>query len=65
MRIKVIKASRLGREVSQPFVNVEMDEPAQKYSTTKGINANPFWEETFDLYGIPNNFFEKNMVSAI
>ncbi|ULT81848.1 hypothetical protein L3Y34_011660 [Caenorhabditis briggsae] len=49
MRIKVIKANRLGKEVSQPFVNVEMDEPAQKYSTTKGINANPYWEETFDF----------------
>ncbi|CAI2357020.1 unnamed protein product [Caenorhabditis sp. 36 PRJEB53466] len=49
MRIKVIKANRLGKEVSQPFVNVEMDEPAQKYSTSKGINANPYWEETFDF----------------
>uniref|UniRef100_A0A8R1HR89 Protein kinase C n=1 Tax=Caenorhabditis japonica TaxID=281687 RepID=A0A8R1HR89_CAEJA len=49
MRIKIIKAGRLGKEVSQPFVNVEIDEPAQKYSTSKGINSNPYWEEQFDF----------------
>lgn len=59
MRIKVIKANRLGKEVSQPFVNVEMDEPAQKYSTSKGINANPYWEESFDLW-VVNFFFLQN-----
>ncbi|CAD6190621.1 unnamed protein product [Caenorhabditis auriculariae] len=49
MRVKVIKASRLGRDVHQPYVVIEMDEPAQKFTTTKGINANPYWEEEHDF----------------
>ncbi|CAB3399270.1 unnamed protein product [Caenorhabditis bovis] len=49
MRIKVIKATKLGKDVQQPFVVIEMDEPAQKFTTCKGINANPYWEETFDF----------------
>ncbi|VDK42571.1 unnamed protein product [Anisakis simplex] len=36
-------------DVNQPYVVVEMDEPAQKYTTTKGLNMSPYWEETFDF----------------
>ncbi|RCN28375.1 C2 domain protein [Ancylostoma caninum] len=54
LRVKVIKANHLGRgpaniDVQQPYVVIEMDEPAQKFNTTKGINACPYWEETFDF----------------
>ena len=65
LRVKVIKANRLGRNnsttyldsitiyseivVQQPYVDIEMDEPSQKHTTSKGINANPYWEETFAL----------------
>lgn len=36
-------------DVNQPYVVVEMDEPAQKYTTTKGLNMSPYWEESFEL----------------
>ncbi|VDM74446.1 unnamed protein product [Strongylus vulgaris] len=54
LRVKVIKANHLGRgtaivDVQQPYVVIEMDEPAQKFTTTKGINACPYWEESFDF----------------
>ncbi|KAK6766542.1 hypothetical protein RB195_026061 [Necator americanus] len=52
LRVKVIKANHLGRaniDVHQPYVVIEMDEPAQKFTTTKGINACPYWEETYDF----------------
>uniref|UniRef100_A0A0M3HR42 C2 domain-containing protein n=1 Tax=Ascaris lumbricoides TaxID=6252 RepID=A0A0M3HR42_ASCLU len=60
LRVKVIRAQRLGKEidvscvcefadVNQPYVVVEMDEPAQKYTTTKGLNMSPYWEESFEF----------------
>ncbi|VDM56459.1 unnamed protein product [Angiostrongylus costaricensis] len=51
LRVKVIKATRLGRgtEVHQPFVVIEVDEPAQKFTTTNALNTLPFWEESFDF----------------
>lgn len=33
----------------EPYVVIEMDEPAQKHQTTRSLKQNPFWEETFDL----------------
>ncbi|CAJ0576205.1 unnamed protein product, partial [Mesorhabditis spiculigera] len=51
LKITVIKAGKLGKgiEVNQPYVVIETDEPPQRFQTTKGINANPYWEETFDF----------------
>ncbi|KJH40664.1 C2 domain protein [Dictyocaulus viviparus] len=54
LRVKVIKASHLGRgiglrDVQQPYVVLEIDEPAQKFTTSKGLNTCPFWEESFDF----------------
>ncbi|VDM48446.1 unnamed protein product [Toxocara canis] len=51
VRVKVIRAQRLGKEiaVNQPYVVAEMDEPAQKFTTTKGLNMSPYWEESFDF----------------
>uniref|UniRef100_A0A915PHH5 C2 domain-containing protein n=1 Tax=Setaria digitata TaxID=48799 RepID=A0A915PHH5_9BILA len=51
MRVKVIRAQRLGgdRSVNQPYVVLEMDEPAQKFRTTSGLNMSPYWEESFDF----------------
>ncbi|KAJ1353299.1 hypothetical protein KIN20_009900 [Parelaphostrongylus tenuis] len=54
LRVKVIKAVRLGREtgipdVHQPFVVIEVDEPAQKFTTNKGLGTCPYWEESFDF----------------
>ncbi|KAK6034296.1 C2 domain protein [Cooperia oncophora] len=54
LRVMIVKAMHLGRgpsapDVQQPFVVIEMDEPAQKFTTTKGINACPYWEETYDF----------------
>ncbi|VDK84784.1 unnamed protein product [Litomosoides sigmodontis] len=51
MRVKVIRAQRLGgdRLVNQPYVVLEMDEPAQKFQTKYGLNSSPFWDETFDF----------------
>lgn len=54
LRVKVVKAAHLGKgpgspDVQQPFVIIEMDEPAQKFTTTKGLNACPYWEETYDF----------------
>nr|CDJ91496.1 C2 calcium-dependent membrane targeting and Protein kinase C domain containing protein [Haemonchus contortus] len=54
LRVQIVKATHLGRgpaapDVQQPFVVIEMDEPAQKFTTTKGINACPYWEESYDF----------------
>ncbi|KAK6009075.1 C2 domain protein [Ostertagia ostertagi] len=54
LRVLIVKANHLGRgpsapDVQQPFVVIEMDEPAQKFTTTKGINACPYWEENYDF----------------
>ncbi|KHJ97577.1 phorbol esters/diacylglycerol binding domain protein [Oesophagostomum dentatum] len=61
LRLKIIKANHLGRspsnagnipaniDVQQPYVVIEMDEPAQKHTTTKGLNTCPYWEESFDF----------------
>ncbi|WKY16638.1 hypothetical protein Q1695_001353 [Nippostrongylus brasiliensis] len=54
LQVKVVKAAHLGRgpgmpDVQQPFVVIEMDEPAQKFTTTKGLNSCPYWEETYDF----------------
>lgn len=51
LRVKVIRAQRLGKDtdVIQPYVVVEMDEPAKKYTTSKGLNISPYWEESFEF----------------
>uniref|UniRef100_A0A158R633 C2 domain-containing protein n=1 Tax=Syphacia muris TaxID=451379 RepID=A0A158R633_9BILA len=51
LRVKVIRAQRLGKDadVNQPYVVIEMDEPAQKHTTSKGLNMSPYWEETFEF----------------
>uniref|UniRef100_A0A0N5C9W2 Intracellular signal transduction n=1 Tax=Strongyloides papillosus TaxID=174720 RepID=A0A0N5C9W2_STREA len=51
LRVKVIKAHRLGqnKNVLQPYVILEMDEPSKRYKTSNGINISPYWEETFDF----------------
>uniref|UniRef100_A0A0N4UZC1 C2 domain-containing protein n=1 Tax=Enterobius vermicularis TaxID=51028 RepID=A0A0N4UZC1_ENTVE len=51
LRVKVIRAQRLGRDVdvNQPYVVIEMDEPAQKFTTSKGLNTSPYWEEVFEF----------------
>uniref|UniRef100_A0A0N4ZB12 C2 domain-containing protein n=1 Tax=Parastrongyloides trichosuri TaxID=131310 RepID=A0A0N4ZB12_PARTI len=51
LRVKVIRAQRLGnnRNVLQPYVIVEMDEPSRRYKTSHGINISPYWEESFDF----------------
>lgn len=51
LRVKVIRAQRLGKDfdVNQPYVVIEMDEPAQKYTTSKGLNMSPYWEEVFEF----------------
>ncbi|VDN06979.1 unnamed protein product [Thelazia callipaeda] len=33
--------------VNQPYVVLEMDEPAQKFQTSFGLNMSPYWEESF------------------
>ncbi|VDM19984.1 unnamed protein product [Wuchereria bancrofti] len=35
--------------INQPYVVLEMDEPAQKFQTKYGLNINPYWEESFDF----------------
>ncbi|GMT36034.1 hypothetical protein PFISCL1PPCAC_27331, partial [Pristionchus fissidentatus] len=52
LRVCVTKAQRLGgarADVAEPYVVIEMDEPAQKHQTTRSLKTNPFWEETFDF----------------
>ncbi|KAF8355443.1 hypothetical protein PRIPAC_97066, partial [Pristionchus pacificus] len=52
LRVCVTKAQRLGGgrvDVIEPYVVIEMDEPAQKHQTTRSLKQNPFWEETFDF----------------
>ncbi|EJD74293.1 hypothetical protein LOAG_18370 [Loa loa] len=51
MHVKVIRAQQLGgdRTVNQPYVVLEMDEPAQKFQTKRGLNISPYWEESFDF----------------
>ncbi|GMT06318.1 hypothetical protein PENTCL1PPCAC_28492 [Pristionchus entomophagus] len=52
LRVCVTKAQRLGGgrvDVVEPYVIIEMDEPAQKHQTTRSLKMNPFWEETFDF----------------
>lgn len=47
--LKVQRAEKLGGGdfPSQPYVIVELDEPAQKHETTRSLNAHPIWEEQF------------------
>ncbi|CAJ0928107.1 unnamed protein product, partial [Mesorhabditis belari] len=51
LKINVIKGSKLGKDIDvlHPYVVIETDEPPQRFQTTKGINANPYWEEQFDF----------------
>ncbi|TMS36792.1 hypothetical protein L596_003874 [Steinernema carpocapsae] len=51
LRVKVIRAQRLGmhKDVHQPYVVIEMDEPARKYTTSPGLNVSPYWEEEFEF----------------
>ncbi|KAK0397206.1 hypothetical protein QR680_002032 [Steinernema hermaphroditum] len=51
VRVKVIRAQRLGvnKDVHQPYVVIEMDEPAKKYTTSTGLNVSPYWEEDFEF----------------
>ncbi|CAG9534954.1 unnamed protein product [Cercopithifilaria johnstoni] len=48
MRVKVIRAQQLGA-VNQPYVILEMDEPAQKFQTKHGFNIGSCWEQSFDF----------------
>ncbi|VDN60502.1 unnamed protein product [Dracunculus medinensis] len=50
LRITIIRA-HLGknRDISQPYVVVEMDEPTQKYTSNRGSSKCPCWEESFDF----------------
>ncbi|VDK65668.1 unnamed protein product [Onchocerca ochengi] len=48
VHVKVIRAQQLGA-VNQPYVVLEMDEPAQKFQTKPSFNTNPCWEESFDF----------------
>jgi len=47
--LKVEKADKLGggKTPAQPYVVLELDEPAQKHTTTLGFKASPVWEEQF------------------
>lgn len=47
--VKVLRAQKLGNgvEVEQPYATVEIDEPAQKHTTTLGTTSSPYWDEHF------------------
>jgi hypothetical protein len=51
LEINVVRAQRLGdtEEVYRPYVTIEMDEPAQKFTTNQSLNNRPYWEEPFDF----------------
>lgn len=48
--------------VNQPYVVLEIDEPAQKFMTSRGLNMSPYWEETFELY-VTRISISKNITS--
>uniref|UniRef100_A0A914CAK8 Uncharacterized protein n=1 Tax=Acrobeloides nanus TaxID=290746 RepID=A0A914CAK8_9BILA len=47
--VKIIRADTLGanQAVHSPYVVVEMDEPIQKYATSKQSTSYPYWDEEF------------------
>ncbi|XP_059484473.1 uncharacterized protein LOC132201927 isoform X2 [Neocloeon triangulifer] len=55
--VKIVKAANLGSDKGcvEPYCVVEMDEPAQKFSTTFRSNTNsPIWDEHFKFELSPN-----------
>lgn len=46
--VKIVKGEAL-KEAKDPFVVVEMDEPAQKNQTGARQGNNPYWDEHFLL----------------
>ncbi|PAV79130.1 hypothetical protein WR25_03207 isoform B [Diploscapter pachys] len=53
LRVKIINARGIGNniDVHKPYCVIEMDEPAQKYTSGRGEGSMPTWNETyrFDL----------------
>jgi hypothetical protein len=52
IRIKILRAQRLNfddRPNLQPYVTVEIDEPAQKFTSTPSKSVNPHWDQNAEL----------------
>ncbi|CAL8100389.1 unnamed protein product [Orchesella dallaii] len=54
--VKVVRGTDLGvlKGCSEPFVVVELDDPAQKFQTTVQEKQSPIWNENFVFNVIPN-----------
>uniref|UniRef100_A0A915EES8 C2 domain-containing protein n=1 Tax=Ditylenchus dipsaci TaxID=166011 RepID=A0A915EES8_9BILA len=62
LQIRVLGAQNLGlnQDVHQPFVCIEMDNPSQKFETTRAVSkhvndCDPQWEETFEFNLAPSS----------
>lgn len=76
IRIKLIRAQRLNFEDKtnlQPYVTIEIDEPAQKFTSAPSHTVNPHWDQNaefeinelsdevlFEVYGLPESAANKN-----